>query len=138
MHNIIHKYIEMNHFGRLLGMDFKILQPGKVEYYLTIQRTHLATTQVAHGGVIAALTDAALGVAALSAVAHDNRLVATVEFKINFLAPAFLNDKLLASAQVISKGKRLLVAECSICNSNNQLISTSSGTFTSYSIDKLR
>jgi acyl-CoA thioesterase len=128
----------MNHFGRLLEMNFKILEIGKVEYHLIIQQKHLATTQVAHGGVIAALTDAALGVAALSVVAADNKLVATIEFKINYLLPAYINDKLTAVAQVINKGKRTLVAECKIFNSDNKLISTATGTFTSYSIDKIK
>ena len=30
MKSLIEQYIESNHFGRSIGMDFDIIQPGKV------------------------------------------------------------------------------------------------------------
>jgi hypothetical protein len=36
MKSLIEQYIESNHFGRMIGMDFEIIEPGKVVYKLEI------------------------------------------------------------------------------------------------------
>jgi uncharacterized protein (TIGR00369 family) len=132
--NIIKKYIEHNHFGKLLGMHFEIINDGEVIYYFKIKPEHLATPHAAHGGAISVLVDATLGVSCLSAVCKENKVISTVEFKVNFLSPALLNDELVANGKVIQKGKRILVSECSIHASNreNILIAKAIGTFNAY------
>lgn len=114
MNSLIDKYIANNKFGESLGMHFNILSDGEIEYHLKITEQHLATPLSAHGGVISALADAALGVCALSGVYKENKVVSTVEFKINFLAPALVNDELIAHAKILQKGKRILIVECTI------------------------
>ena len=137
-HPLINKYIQSNLFGQHLGMDFKIISPGHIEYRLNINTQHLATPKAAHGGVISALVDGALGVAGLSAVCGQNKVVSTVEYKLNFMAPAFLNDELLAIGKVEQLGKRLIIVSCEvICtNRNNQVISKALGTFNAYDAEK--
>ncbi len=119
-------------------MNFKVVSEGLVEYSLVIKKEHLATPHAAHGGLIAALVDGALGVAGLSAVYKENKVVSTVEYKINFLSPALLNDALIATGKVEQKGKRLLIISCDvICvNRENKLIAKALGTFNSYASDK--
>lgn len=136
--NLIEKYIANNHFGKLIGMDFKIIDEGNVEYYLTISKTHLATPNSAHGGVIASLVDAALGVAGLSAVYKENKVVSTVEYKTNFMNPALLNDELKAVAKLEQRGKRILIISCDVfaTNRNNTLIAKALGTFNTYDAAK--
>lgn len=131
---LLEKYIENNHFGKLIGMDFKIIESGIVEYEVTLNQTHLATPNAAHGGLISSLVDAALGVAGLSAVHIENKVVSTVEYKINFMNPALLNDQLKAIAKVEQKGKRLLIISCDVVvtNRNNLLIAKALGTFNAY------
>lgn len=132
MKNAIDLYNEVNQFGNLLGMDFKVITPGHIEYYLKIEKHHLATPTVAHGGAIAGFMDGVLGVAALSAVAEDHKLVATIEFKISYLAPAKAGDLLTGVGKVIKKGKRIVFAEADIFNQQKELVAKGSGTFTSY------
>lgn len=122
----------MNHFGRFMQMDYTILNPGQVEYKLSVREELLATKHAAHGGALAAFMDAILGVASLSAVADEGKLVATIEFKINFLKPALLADTLIGKGKVIQKGKRILITEGEIFNQKNELIAKAVGTFTSY------
>src|SRR4051812_14094692 len=105
--DIIEQYIKDNNFGRVVGMEFKIVEPGIVHYFLTINESHLSTPRATHGGVIAALMDGVLGVAALSKTVLENRIVSTVEFKINFLSPCLLGDQLLGIGKIESQGKRL-------------------------------
>ncbi len=132
------RYIQNNHFGDYLGMNFQVISSGKVDYRLVITKNHLATPLSAHGGVIAALIDGALGVAALSVVSKDNKVVSTVEYKVNFLAPAFMGDQLCARAEVLTRGKRLLVVTCDVyCeNKDNQIIAKAMGTFNAYPAEK--
>lgn len=135
---LIEKYISQNNFGQLLGMHFNIIADGEVDYFLKIEQKHLATPNASHGGVISSLADAALGVCGLSSVYKDNKVVSTVEYKINYLSPALLNDELKAHATVLQKGKRILIIECEIVatNRNNQLISKAIGTFNAYDASK--
>src|SRR3954463_14688628 len=107
--DLIQKYIRSNAFGKLIGMDFTIIEPGHVEYKVKVEAQHLATPHAAHGGMIGALVDGALGTAGLSLVYKENKAVSTIEYKLNFLSPALLNDELLAIGKVESQGKRILV-----------------------------
>lgn len=135
---LIEKYIENNHFGRLVGMDFTIVSDGNVEYYLKIKKEHLATPNSAHGGVVSTLVDGALGVAGLSAVYKENKVVSTVEYKINFTAPVFLNDELKAVAKVEQQGKRILIISCDVfvVNRKNTMVAKALGTFNAYPAEK--
>ena len=129
---LIEHYISNNYFGRLLGMNFTILEDGVVHYFLTISEEHLATPTSAHGGCIASLLDATMGVGALSLVAAKNQVVATVEMKINFLKGAVLNDQLLATSKVVKNGNKIIVMQAEIRNEKNELLALSSGTFMPY------
>ena len=135
---LIEKYIQNNFFGKHIGMDFKIIGPGVVEYSLKIQKKHLATPHAAHGGAISALVDGALGVAGLSMVHQENKVVSTVEYKINFLAPAFLDDQLIAKAKVEQKGNRILIISCDVicANREEKVIAKALGTFNAYDATK--
>ena len=135
---LLEKYIENNLFGKLIGMDFEIVSEGNVNYYLTISQNHLATPHAAHGGVISSLVDGALGVAGLSCVYKENKVVSTIEYKINFLSPAHLNDKLVAKAKVEQKGNRILIISCEVycVNKKNSLLAKALGTFNAYNAEK--
>jgi acyl-CoA thioesterase len=135
-HPLIQKYIEFNQFGKLIGMNFNVLSAGEIEYFLTIDSKHLATPLAAHGGVVASLIDAALGVAGLSAACENEKVVSTLEMGTHFLLPALLGDSLIAKANVISKGNRILVIEAKVLNHKNQLIATGNGTFNAYPKEK--
>ena len=136
--NIIEKYIANNHFGKTLGMDFKIIETGLVHYFLTITQDHLSTPKAVHGGVIAALMDGVLGVAALSAVVEQQKIVSTVEFKINYLTPSLLNDQLLGIGKVEHAGNRIIVSSGDIICINRQdiVIAKAIGTFNAYPLEK--
>jgi len=133
---LIEHYISNNYFGRLLGMNFTILEDGVVHYFLTISEDHLATPTSAHGGCMASLLDATMGVGALSLVAQNNQVVATIEMKINFLKSAKLNDELMATSRVIKNGNKIIVMFAEIRNQKNELLALSSGTFLPYDAAK--
>ncbi|MDH4471134.1 MAG: PaaI family thioesterase [Fluviicola sp.] len=137
-HPIILQYIEWNAFGRLLGMDFEITESGKVTYHITITENHLATPIASHGGAIAGLLDAALGVACLSKVCEQGKIVSTVTMNIQFMAPALLNDQLTVIAEVTKAGNRILFAEAVVRNASGEKIASATATMNAYPIEKAR
>jgi len=136
-HPLIQYYIHFNNFGRLMGMDFKILDNGDVEYYIEITKDHLATPVAAHGGVVAALLDACLGVCALAEVVESERVVSTVDLKYSFLAPVLLGDKLIAKSKIVKAGKKLIFVEGVLLNQNAEKIAIATGTFNAYPASKI-
>lgn len=131
MEDLLSCYRQWNHYGSLLEMDFEILN-GKVIYTMEIKEKHLATERYAHGGAIASMMDAVLGVSALYEVHRENKLVATVEMKLNFIAPAALGDVLTGTATMLSKGNKILVFQGEIRNQREALIAHGTATFVTY------
>ena len=131
MNEIIDDYNENNLYGVWMGMDFNIQTPGEIEYFMEVKKHHQAVKNVAHGGSIAGMMDGVLGVAAFSAVQDVGEHVATVEFKINYLNPALVGDKLIGKGKVVRKGKKLLVVEGIISNENG-IVAIATGTFSTY------
>lgn len=135
---ILALYNEMNRFGRMMNMHFEVIRTGEIIYHLEISEDHLATKEVAHGGALAGYMDAILGVAALSSIGDEGKLVSTIEFKITYLAPARKGDQLKGIGKVIKKGKRMVFAEGEIINQNNETIAKATGTFIAYPLEKMR
>ena len=65
-----------------------------------------------HGAVTGAVADNAGGYAALT-LAPPDREVLTVEYKVNFLAPAY-GEKLVARGEVLTAGRRLFVCKAEV------------------------
>ncbi len=65
-----------------------------------------------HGAVIGAIGDNAGGYAALTLAPLD-REVLTVEYKVNFLAPA-RGERLVARGEVVTAGRRLFVCRAEV------------------------
>lgn len=135
-HPLILAYIEGNNFGRLIGMDFNVVEKGVVHYTMRIEEKHLATPSAAHGGAIAGLVDAGLGVGALSLVAEEGDVVSTVEFKVNYFKPCLLGDIITAISSPLKVGRTLLFMELALTNQKGELVVKASGTFNRYPKEK--
>lgn len=134
--NILKKYNETNQFGNFLKLNLNLIKPGEVNYTVKVKNEHLATLNSAHGGFLAAIFDQVVGTAALSKAVLENNVVSTVEFKINYLKPAFLNDELTGFGKLISNGKRLYTVEGKIFNQNKELLVTGIATLNAYPFKK--
>lgn len=138
MNKILQKYHATNAFGRLMGLEIGDTTPGQAEYRLKIEPHHLSNPMAVHGGVVAAMMDAILGVAALSLAVEENKLVSTVEFKINYFTPIKLGDELVGRGKVVFAGNRLISCEGEIIveNRGGTVASKGLGTFNSYPVEK--
>ena len=83
---------------------------------------------VAHGAVLFALVDTAMGKATMSTV-DDGQYCASVELSLRFIRPAS-EGELIAEATVVKRGRNIVHLEARVHDSNDRLIATSSGTFT--------
>jgi len=135
--NLIKIYQQTNQFGQLLGMDLIKFDESEIVYQLVVKKEHLATPTTAHGGLVAAYMDGILGVAALYASSENGNLVSTVEFKINYLAPVYLDDVLIGKGKVISSGKRIIIATGEIIQQKSGIkVAVATGTFNAYPYQK--
>ncbi len=137
MHRILKLYNHINNFGKANGLELEVVKPGHIRYRMTVLDEHLATPTAIHGGVLSALMDAILGVSALSLTCERNQLVATVEFKMNYLAPAGPGEEIVGEGKIVRAGKNLIVTEGTIKSaSGDKQIATGLGTFFPYHISK--
>ena len=135
--NLIQIYQQTNQFGHLIGIDLVKFEADEIRYKLIIQDKHLATPTTAHGGVLSAYMDGILGLAALYHSSEYGNLVSTVEFKINYLMPARKGDVLIGTGKVISKGKRIIIAQGDIVNEKTgEKVAIATGTFNAYPYQK--
>jgi uncharacterized protein (TIGR00369 family) len=74
-------------FMRLLGGTMVAVAPGQVELLLPFSEDLTQQHGFVHGGAIASALDAACGYAASTLMPADAGVM-TIEFKVNFLAPA--------------------------------------------------
>jgi len=135
MHPILQLYNNVNNFGNAMGMKLEVVTPGEIIYEMPVQTMHLSNPLAAHGGAVAALMDAVLGVSALSLAVEKNMLVSTVEFKLNYFRPVSPGDVLTGFGKVIFEGKTLINTFAEIKNQKGELLCTGSGTFNKYPVD---
>ena len=135
--DIVELYKQSNQFGKTINFEYDIRPNGDVLNRITIAQQHLATPVAAHGGVLAALADSTLGIAALAVSQKNGNLVSTVEFKITYMQPAFLNDVISGISRVRKVGKKLIFVEADFVNQKDELVATASGTFNQYPFTKV-
>lgn len=134
---LIQIYQQTNAFGKLFCMELIKFEADEIVYKLVVKKEHLATPTTAHGGLVAGYMDGVLGLAALYASSENANLVSTVEFKINYLAPVYIDDVLIGKGKVISNGKRIIIAQGEILNEkSNKVVAIATGTFNAYPYQK--
>jgi len=91
------------------GAVLERVVPGEVDFALAFDPGLTQQHGFVHGGIVGAMLDSACGFAALSLM-DDDSAVLTVEYKVNFLAPA-QGGRFLFGGRVIKPGRTLTLAE---------------------------
>ena len=135
--DMIDIYNRINNYGRENGMTLEVSTPGFITYRMIVLEKHLSSPNTCHGGAIAGLMDSVLGTAALSLAFAEGNLVSTVEFKINIIKPAFLNEELIGEGKTESKGKSLIITSGEIYRKDSSdLVAKGLGTFNIFPFKK--
>jgi uncharacterized protein (TIGR00369 family) len=113
-------------FAEFLGIRIASLEPGAARLQLTLRPELLNSHHGAHGGVIMALADVALAVAA---IARDGTAKGayTVDLSVSFLGPA--QGTLLAEGRCLRLGKSLAFSEGEVRDEQGELVAKAIGTF---------
>lgn len=99
-------------FIRYCRMRAEAVKDGFFEAAVTIGEEHRQQDGFVHAGVMATMADHTAGYAAFTTVPEAFQIL-TVEFKINFLRPAW-GETLVCRAEVVRRGSRILVAESEV------------------------
>ncbi len=119
--------------GELIGLEVQPGSVGEAEVFLEAdQRMHNPMGFV-HGGVIALLADATMGIA-FGRSLDDKHGFATVEMKTSYIRPVKAS-RLCCRAKLVQRGLRIGFVECTILDSRGKLIATGSCTCTVNSLD---
>jgi uncharacterized protein (TIGR00369 family) len=94
---------------RTLGASLGRVAPGQVEVELPYRADLTQQQDLVHGGIVAAILDNACSYAALSLSAPETAVL-TVEYKVNFVAPA-KGERLLARGEVVRPGGSITVCK---------------------------
>ena len=133
MNPIIEAYNRVNEFGRDHGFELSVVSDGIIEYRMTLEKRHEALPNYTHGGMIAGLMDGVLGVAALSISSKQERVIATLDFSIQFLNSAKTGTTLIGRGEVTKAGKNIIFVHGEIKQEgSSDIIATANGTFKTY------
>lgn len=107
-------------FAMLLGMRLARLHRDGIAIECTINDNLLNSAGALHGGVTAALADAAVGVA-IHRHLGDHRPITTVEMKINYFRPV-TEGRVLARSRLLRVGSTLCVGRVDIIDAQKRVM----------------
>ena len=111
----------MKHNG---GVLFRTIAENEYEFKTKINKNHLNSAGITHGGFIAALTDAGLGTAAHK-VANGNMCV-TISLELKFISKVQVGQELIGLTKIQKKTKSLVFLTCEL-KANDKVVATASG-----------
>ena len=111
----------MKHNG---GVMFRSISDSEYEFKSSINKNHLNTAGITHGGYLSALVDAGAGTAAHRSV--DNAPCVTISLELKFIGTSKLGDEIIGRVKIIKKTKTLVFLLCDL-KCNNKIITSASG-----------
>jgi uncharacterized protein (TIGR00369 family) len=114
-----------------LGLEHFATEPGTSCCRIALREHHLNYNDVAHGGVVSALVDAAAGLAVRSLRSEEEiaaRPHATSDLHVSYLAPA-RGSELVARGRVIKSGRTAIFAEVTVEDDHGRPVARGMATF---------
>ena len=113
-----------------LGQQLLRCDAGVAEVELPHRREFEQGLGVTHGGVVATIADTAGFFAAASLVGPG---LATVEFKINLVAPV-REETIRAKGTVAHRGHRLILCQINVTGANEAVVALAQATYTTVAV----
>ena len=114
-------------FYRWTGMTVATAEPRAVRLELDLEDHHRNLQGFAHGGMLATIADAAMGLSVRSALEPGRRHV-TIELGVHYLRPA-TTGKIAASGKVIRIGTEIAFAEAVVTEASGRELVRATGTY---------
>ena len=114
--------LPLNTMAKTLGYEIAEAENGRVLVMAEPQDIHLNPAGTVHGGLAATMLDSCMGLAIQSTLEKGIGST-TLEFKISFIRPITPETGLIkAEGTVISRGRRVGVAEGRVTDSRGRLL----------------
>ena len=123
----LRKVLKQVPFNMLLGMRLRRVHRDGITIECTVRDELRDSAGLAHGGVAAALADAAVGVA-IQAHFKGGRRITTVEMKINYFLPV-KDGRLVARSHLLRIGSSLCVGSVDLRDDAGRLAGTAIVTY---------
>ena len=118
----------LTNLAESMGMEITEFGEGLCVVELTVGQMHLNLGGMAHGGVHATLLDTAMGGTLISMMSKEERS-ATAQLDISYLNAARPGDHLVATAEVVRRGRNLAHIEGRLVTAEGELVATAKGTW---------
>lgn len=113
-----------------LGAELDEYSAEQVVVALDLQERHMNNASNLHGGVMASLMDAAMGLCGTYSPTPEDRQVAiTLSMNVNFSAPAAAGSRVRAVARCRSSGHKVFMASCDLLDQDGRLLAFGEGVF---------
>jgi uncharacterized protein (TIGR00369 family) len=99
-------------FIKYCQFEAEIIRRGYFQSRVQIREHHRQQDGFIHAGVMATMADHTAGYAAFTTVPEEFQIL-TIEFKINFLRPAY-GSSLICRSEVIREGQLIIIAESEV------------------------
>ena len=96
----------------LIGAELASLEPGAAAIEVPFRPDLAQQHGYFHGGIVGMVADSAAGYAAFSLMSADASVL-SVEYKINFIAPAE-GERLIARGRVVKRGRTLCICQVDV------------------------
>jgi uncharacterized protein (TIGR00369 family) len=114
---------------QLTGLRLVRSSAGEVTVVLPCSKWLSTSAGTVQGGFTAMLAESAMGAAVFS-TAEAGTAVATLDFKINYLRPAFPDGReLVARARILHRGRTIVIAATEIVNAEGKAVALSTGSW---------
>lgn len=130
--HVVNLFPHHDNFGDVVGYVVEDFEPGWVKTSLLIAEKHISPAGVAHGGAISTLVDFSMGCALISQL-QKGQLCSTIEFKINYLTPVMLGEKIYCEAKIKFLGRSHAVLEFHVYRVEGKDVAVGVGTYNIYS-----
>jgi uncharacterized protein (TIGR00369 family) len=110
----------------LVGFRLTGISDGRAVVEMDTDERHANPMGTVQGGVLCAVVDAAMGLAAATTLADDESFT-TLELKINYLKPLW-KSKLRAEGRVVKRGRTVSLTECEVWDESGSLVAHATST----------
>ncbi len=121
-------------FNKLLGIRVVRIHADGVTLHCSVRDELKNIAGVLHGGVAAAMADAAVGIS-LASHFGGRRPCTTTELKINYLRPV-AEGKMIARAHLLRVGKNLCVGRVDLFDAKRKLVAAAIVTYILLATDR--
>jgi len=121
---VVERMMDKDYFSQWLGIEIKLVEPGKCILGMKIRKEMLNGFSIAHGGISFSVADSALAFAANS---HGQRSV-SVETSISHTEPLMEGDDIIATAMELNRTNKIAIYSVTITNQHMRTVALFKGT----------